>query len=96
MSANQMNTTNGVVVREVLLDQSNYARFRDFLKTKMVDEKIEDEAVEICFRVVKTVEMVEFTTPAGKKKADTKAIARLETTSCSNGTHAPRWDGKGD
>jgi hypothetical protein len=38
------------------------------LKTKMVDDKIEDEAVEICFRVVKTVEMVEFTTPAGKKK----------------------------
>ena len=56
MSVNQMNTTNGVVVREVLLDQSNYARFRDFLKTKMVDEKIEDEAVEICFRVVKTVD----------------------------------------
>ena len=43
MSVNQMNTTNGVVVGDVLLDQSNYASFRDFLKTKMVDEKVEDE-----------------------------------------------------
>jgi len=68
MSVSQMNTTNGVVERDVLLDQSNYARFRDFFKTKMVDEKVEDEAVEICFRVAKTVEMVEFTTPAGKEK----------------------------
>ena len=68
MSVSQMNTTEGVVERDVLLDQSNYARFRDFLKTKMVDEKVEDEAVEICFRVAKTVEMVEFTTPAGKEK----------------------------
>ena len=67
MSVNLMNTTNGVVAREVLLGQGNYTEFRDFLKTKMEDDKIEDEAVEICFRVVKTVEMVEFTTPARKK-----------------------------
>ena len=69
MSVIQMNTTNGVVVRDVLLDQSNYAEFRDFIKRKMEEEKIEDKSVEICFRVVKTVEMVEFTTPARKNAA---------------------------
>ena len=30
------------------------------------------------------------------EKTDTEAIGRLETTSCRNGTYAPRWDGKGD
>ena len=30
------------------------------------------------------------------EKTDTEAIGRLETTSCSNGTHAPRENGKGD
>ena len=69
MSVNLMNTTNGVVVRDVLLDQSNYAEFRDFIKTKMEEDKVEDVSVEICFRVVKTVEMVEFTTPARKNAA---------------------------
>ena len=69
MSVNQMNTTNGVLVRDVLLDQSNNAEFRDFIKRKMEEEKIEDKSVEICFRVVKTVEMVEFSTPARKKAA---------------------------
>jgi len=82
MSVIQMNTTNGVVVRDVLLDQSNYAEFRDFIKRKMEEEKIEDKSVEICFRVVKTVEMVEFSTPARKKVAleeeETRQLAAIE------------------
>ena len=35
----------------------------------MEEDKVEDVSVEICFRVVKTVEMVEFTTPARNKAA---------------------------
>jgi hypothetical protein len=48
----------------------------------MEEEKIEDEAAEICFRVVKTVEMVEFTTPARKKAAleaeEARQLAEIE------------------
>ena len=51
------------------MNQGNYTEFRDFIKTKMEEDKVEDEAVEICFRVARTVEMVEFTTPARKKTA---------------------------
>ena len=84
MSVNLMNTTNGVVVRDVLLDQSNYAEFRDFIKTKMEEDKVEDVSVEICFRVVKTVEMVEFSTPARKKAAleaeEARQLAEMEVS----------------